>query len=236
MGQTRNIYKSNDTFLNDAYDRMVAQLYIKKQKSDLRAITVSGTEPGVGSTSISINLAISMADAGWKTLLIDADLRKESRVKRLNEATSGLAEYIMYDTVKMTDVIDKTNHSNLSYMSSGSKEINVVSALCSVRMKELMGTLRDEYDYIIIDTPALSSAPDAVILSTIVDGVLLVTSQQKGYSIKAIAAAQKQLEEDGANIIGIVVNRVDQAEYRRAMKNYDYFKKHKYKVKKNKKA
>ena len=84
--QIKNIYKSDNSVLNDAYDRLAAQLFIKKQNSDLKVIAVSGTEPGVGSTSICINLAISMANAGWKTLLMDADLRKESRLKRLNEA------------------------------------------------------------------------------------------------------------------------------------------------------
>ena len=232
MSQKKNIYKSDNTILNDAYDRLVAQLYIKKQNSDLKAITVSGTEPGVGSTSITINLAISMANAGWKTLLIDADLRKEGRVKRLNEDSAGLAEYIDEDA-KLEKVIIPTNHNDLFYMSSGTKEVNVVSALCSVRMKELMTKLRDEYDYIILDTPAMSSAPDAAVLSTVVDGVILVTSQQKGYTIKAVASAKKQLDEDGANILGIVVNRVEEAEYRRAMKNYDYFKKQKYKIKKS---
>lgn len=235
MSQIKNIYKSDNTILNDAYDRLVAQLYIKKQNSNLKAIAVSGTEPGVGSTSICINLAISMADAGWKTLFIDADLRKESREKRLNEATAGLAEYIDSEE-KIENVAVATNHDNLFYLSSGSKDVNVVSALCSVRMKELMDNLREKYDYIILDTPAVSSAPDAAVLSTVVDGVILVTSQQKGYTVKAIASAKKQLDEDGANILGIVVNHVEAAEYRRAMKNYDYFKKHKYKVKKSENA
>ncbi len=221
--------------MNDAYDRLAARLYIKKQQGELKAITVCGTEPGVGSTTICINLAISMAEAGWKTLLIDADLRKGIRVKRLNEETTGLAEYIDLGK-KLEDVVSKTNHQGLFYLSSGNVNVNAVSALCSVRMKELMAKLKEEYDYIILDAPAMSSAPDAAILSTVVDGILLVTSQKKGYTVKAIATAQKQLEEDGANILGIVVNDVDENEYRRAMKNYDYFKKHKYKTKNSKKG
>ncbi len=230
MSQIKSIYKSDNSILNDAYDRLAAQLYIIKQNSNIKAITVSGTEPGVGSTSICINLGISMANAGWKTLLIDADLRKESREKRINEVANGLAEYIE-GNIQLEKAIVETNHNNLFYMSSGSMNVNVVSALCSVRMKELMIKLSEEYDYIILDTPAISSAPDAAVLSTVVDGVILVTSQQKGHNIKAIATAKKQLDEDQANIIGIVVNRVEEAEYRRAMRNYDYFKKHKYKVK-----
>ena len=118
----------------------------------------------------------------------------------------------------------------------GSVEVNAVNALCSVRMKELMSELREQYDYVILDAPAVSSAPDAAILSTIVDGVLLVTSQQPGHTVKAISVANRQLDDDGANILGIVVNNVEESEYRRAMKNYDYFKKHKYKVKNSKKG
>lgn len=227
MKQLKNIYQNNNGILNDAFDRLVAQIHIKKQKDDLKSFVICGTEPGVGTTTISINLAIAMAQAGWKTLLIDGDLRKASGDKRLNEESdAGLSEFLN-STEALEDVICATNYEHLSYISSGFGYVNVVSAFCSAHMKGLLTYLQDKYDYIIIDMPSLSTAVDAVIMSGSVSGVMLVTSQKNGQR-KAIKDAKKQLERTNANVLGIIVNQVEDSEYRRAMKNYDYFKKHKY--------
>jgi len=232
MNKVKNIYQSKNYMLNDAFDRIVAQIHMKKQKDQLSTFAICGTQPGVGTTSIAINLAISMAMSGWKTLLIDGDLRKISKEKRLGDSEDiGLAEYLS-QRADLEEVVYPTNYEMLSYIPSGIDSDRIVSDLCSVRMQQLVQQYENEYDYVIIDTPAMSAAVDGSIVGNIVDGVVLVTSQRKGYTIKAIKDARRDLERVGANILGIVVNQVDAAEYRRALKNYDYFKKRKYITKK----
>jgi len=76
--------------------------------------------------------------------------------------------------------------------------------------------------------PSIASSMDAAVVATITDTVILVTSQEKGYRIKAIAEAEEKIKNVGAKISGIVVNHVEASEYKRAVKNYDYFKKHRY--------
>ena len=139
--------------------------------------------------------------------------------------------------VTSKEIVCKTNYDNLFFISSGNAAVNAISAVCSVNMKSLMDEIKKDYDFIIVDVPSIASSMDAAVVATIADTVILVTSQEKGYRIKAIAEAEEKMSGVGAHISGIVVNHVESSEYKRVVKNYDYFKKHRYitKVKKDKK-
>ena len=237
MNKVKNIYQNNNSILNDAFDRLAAEIYIKKQKEGFTSFEICGTEPGVGSTTTAISVAVSMAKAGWKVLLIDCDLRKRSSEKRLNEdSIEGIAD-MLDGAVTSKEIVCKTNYDNLFFISSGNAAVNAISAVCSVNMKSLMDEIKKDYDFIIVDVPSIASSMDAAVVATIADTVILVTSQEKGYRIKAIAEAEEKMSGVGAHISGIVVNHVESSEYKRVVKNYDYFKKHRYitKVKKDKK-
>jgi Mrp family chromosome partitioning ATPase len=99
-----------------------------------------------------------------------------------------------------------------------------------------MDHIKQEYDFIIVDVPSIDSAMDAAVVATITDTVILVTSQAKGYRIKAIEEAEEKIRSVGAHISGIVVNHVESKEYKRVVKNYDYFKRHRYMTMKNRKT
>ena len=228
MNKVKNIYQNNNSILNDAFDRLAAEIYIKKQKEGFVSFEICGTEPGVGSTTTAISVAVSMAKAGWKVVLVDCDLRKKATDKRLNEESlEGLSD-MLDGVVTSKEIICKTNYDNLSYISSGNAAVNAISAVCSVKMKELMTEIKKDYDFIIVDVPSIASSMDAAVVATITDTVILVTSQEKGYRIKAIAEAEEKISGVGAHISGIVVNHVEAGEYKRVVKNYDYFKRHKY--------
>ncbi|MBE5905177.1 MAG: CpsD/CapB family tyrosine-protein kinase [Lachnospiraceae bacterium] len=232
MAKIMKVYQTKNYMLNDAFDRIVARIHMKKQKDKMSTFVVCGTQPGVGTTSVAINLAIAMAGSGWKTLLIDSDLRKVGKHKHLNETEDyGLSDYLDQKT-EIEEVIYDTNHDHLSYLPSGIESNSVVRGICSVRMQQLLEQVEKEYDYVIVDVPAMSAAVDGSVVASLVDGTVMVTSQRKGYTIKAIREAKRELDRVGANVLGIIVNQVEPAEYRRSMKNYDYFKKHKYMKKK----
>lgn len=231
MEQMKTLYQNENPVSNDAFDRVIAEIHMKKQSQNINSFLLCGCEPGVGTTSIAISLAISMANAGWKTILIDADLRKLGKAKRLNkDVQSGLSEYLQGED-EWENVVCNTNYSKLQYVGSGFDNGNVVSLLCSASMKELLLRLKKEYDYVIIDVPSLATALDASVLSAEVDSVVLVTSHMDSHK-KTIIAAKKQLDRIGANIAGIIVNKVGAGEYKRVMKNYDYFKNKRYITKK----
>ncbi|MCR5721527.1 MAG: CpsD/CapB family tyrosine-protein kinase [Lachnospiraceae bacterium] len=232
MSKVKNIYQNNNSVLTDAFDKLAAEIYIKKQKEGYKSFEICGTEPGVGSTTTAISVAVSMAKAGWKVLLVDCDLRKRASEKRLNDdEIDGIAD-MLDGSAKSSEIICKTNYDNLSYVSSGHASVNAISAVCSVSMKELMNDIKDQFDFIIVDVPSIASSMDAAVVATITDTVILVTSQEKGYRMKAIAEAEEKIKSVGAKISGIVVNHVEAGEYKRVVRNYDYFKKHKYITKK----
>ena len=88
-----DIYKNQDYILNDAFDQAVVNIHIQKEQNGYKTYTVCGCEPGDGSTTVAINLAAALANSGWKTVLVDGDMRKKKGYKRLNEGASvGLSE------------------------------------------------------------------------------------------------------------------------------------------------
>lgn len=234
---TKTLYQIKSDVLNDAYDRVVAEIHIRKERDNLKTFMICGCEPGVGSTTIAINLAISMANSGWKTLLIDADMRKAVKDKRLNDdLETGLADYLT-GKGNLKSVTMTTNNDNLSYIGSGYSDASIMGMFCSTNAKKFLEEVKAEYDYIIFDMPSLASAFDASVMAAQIDGTVLVTKQGTG-KIKNIKEAKNKMVNAGGNILGIIVNKVDAKEYRRAVKNFDYFKKQKYYVssKKNRKA
>ncbi len=227
MKKLQDLYQNRNRIQNDAFDRIVAEIHIKKQQNNITSFLLCGCEPGVGTTTIAINLAIAMANSGWNTILLDVDMRKNVEDKRLNQnKESGLTDYLC-DMESLDECIFETNYQHLKYMASGNATENAVSLLCSVRMKELLARLSKEYDYVIIDAPSIPSAVDASIVATEVDAVVLITAQQKTRK-KSIEQAKKQMDKVNANIQGIIVNKVTPDEYKHAMKSFDYFKKHRY--------
>lgn len=228
MRNFKNIYQNHNEVLNDAFDRLVAQIHIKKQKNNLKTFVVCGSEPGVGTTTIAINLAIAMAEAGWKTLLVDADFRKLGKDKHLTDTDeNGIIEFLEGGST-LNEITTPTNYDFLSYIANGKDDRNAINSVCSAGMQEFMNMVAGRFDYVILDTPSLSSSIDAAVLSSLADATVLITSQLNRYTKKSIKEAKKQLDNAGANILGVVVNNVEQQEYRRVMKDYDYFKKEKY--------
>lgn len=234
---TKTLYQNKSEYLNDAFDRIVAEIHIRKERGGLKTFMICGCEPGVGSTTIAINLAIAMANAGWKTLLVDADMRKAVNDKRLNDnVEAGLADFLI-GKADFNKVVNKTNYDCLSYISSGVASASVTGMFCSNNAKVFLEEVKSQYDYVIIDMPSMASSFDASVLAASIDGTVLVTKQGTGKK-KYIMEAKNKLINAGGNILGIIVNKVDNNEYRKAVKNFDYFKKQKYYVrsKKSRKA
>lgn len=223
-----DLYRNDNKAVIDAFDRIVVNIFMEKEKRQHKSFLICGCDAGAGSTSISVELAISMSVAGWKTVLIDADLRKDSKYKRLNQKTEvGLSDYIIHEDLNKS-IIYQTNWSGLDYIACGKEETETpVKMLCSSRMGNLLGSLYEKYDFVIFDVPSLNSAVDAKILSSKVDCTyLVVASEQTGFA--NLTSAKEQLKEAGANVAGVILNKVPFDEYGRYVKDYDYFNKKQY--------
>jgi capsular exopolysaccharide synthesis family protein len=166
----------------------------------------SGTQ-GEGKTTTVINTAITFAQMEARVLVIDADLRHSSchRVLQMKDGL-GLTE-LLTGQRDLKEVIKPTGLRNLSLISGGSVPPNPVTLLGSKRMYEILTFLREDYDYIFIDSPPVVPVTDAVLLSTMVDGVVLVVNSQ-GTPKQVIKKAYSRLNYARAKVLGVVLNRV----------------------------
>ena len=231
------IYKSDNYILNDAFDQSVMSLHILRKQNGYKSFVICGCEAGDGATTVAINLAAGLASSGWRTVLIDGDMRKKNRYKRLNEnAGNGLSDYLMNKT-SLDKVVYETTTENLFYIPCGELIDNPVRLLCSSKMIEAKDELAKTYDFIIYDMPAVNAAMDAEVLAVNVDATILVSSIGET-SKKGLVEAANSLTEVKANLIGTIINKIDMDQYTSYNKDYDYFQNEKYikKTKKNKKG
>lgn len=228
------IYKSDNYVLNDAFDQSVMNLHILKKQNGYKSFVVCGCETGDGTTTVAINLAAGLASSGFKTVLIDGDMRKKNRYKRLNEnAGVGLSDYLM-NKASLEKVIYETTTENLDYIPCGELIENPVRVLCSNKMADAKNVLSEKYDFILFDMPAVNAAKDARVLAVSVDATILVSALGET-SKRGLIDAANTLAEVKANLIGTIINKTEMDQYVAFNKDYDYFQNEKY-AKKSKKG
>ncbi len=172
-------------------------------------IMVTSSMPGEGKSTVSSNLAISLAETGKKTLLIDCDLRKP-KISRLFKAGSckGLSNALL-DSNDLNSSLIKVKDMNLFIMTAGSLTSNPSEMLGSKRMATLLKLLRTKFEYIVLDTPPVNVVTDAIALSPVSDGTLLVLRSDVTERNSALRALT-QLKMANVNVLGVVLNNVDE--------------------------
>lgn len=173
---------------------------------DVKAIMLTSTMPSEGKSTVSLELARSFAALGKNTVLMDCDMRKSYLVRRLGiqEKIQGVSEYLSKQSMK---IVYRTSDPNLSIIFSGSYPPNPSELLSGIRFESLMETLRDAYDYIIVDTPPMGDLVDGAIISRQVDGTLLVV-RNDFVKTKAVKKVKQQIEQNGGRVLGVALNRI----------------------------
>ncbi len=174
-----------------------------------RVIGVSSAMVGEGKSLSSVNLAYSMSQLNKRVLVIDCDLRRPSIYKKLRlRKTKGLSEHLT-GQCNLTEIIqtyvDGDDPFSFDVIISGETPPNPMELLSSDRMKEVLDSLRPSYDYIIVDLPPIGEVGDALAVSKIIDGILVVV-RQNYCTRSALSSAIQQFNFVGARIIGIVLN------------------------------
>ncbi len=170
---------------------------------------MTSSRAGEGKTVTSLNLAIALAQRGEPTLLIDADLRNPSIGKALNLVNgTGLASYLTGAHSIEAALRDFPPVPNLWALPAGPTPPNPAQLLSSSCMESMLRELRKRFKFVVIDSPPVLPVTDAVVLSTLVDGVVFIV--ENGATVRgALTRARKILQNVGANVVGIVVNKVD---------------------------
>jgi capsular exopolysaccharide synthesis family protein len=168
---------------------------------------VTSPHPGDGKSATASNLAISLAQAGRKVLLIDGDLRKPSQCHIHDVPRDPGFTHVLRGLCPAERVIQKTTVPGLDLITTGRQVPNPAEVLASPRLKSFLDEMRQEYDIVIVDSSPLLAVTDPSILSTAVDGIMLVVQLQdlKHYEAERVVEI---LSAVVAPTIGLVVNRL----------------------------
>lgn len=177
--------------------------------NDIKVIGLTSCAPNEGKSSISLNLAVTLAEADKKVIFIDGDLRNSVMIGRhqISKAVSGLS-YFLSGIYMADEVIYQSNFENLDIIFSGPVPPNPSELFSSQRFRDLVKELKELYDYIVIDTPPLGSVIDSAVIAKECDGMIMVI-ETNAISYKFAQRVKEQLDKTGCRILGAVLNKVD---------------------------
>jgi capsular exopolysaccharide synthesis family protein len=208
QGPQFELLNNSHSAFAEAYRGLRASVLLSSAGNPPKVIMVTSGMPSEGKTTTAVNTAISLAQLGASVLVIDADLRRPSVHKVFSlSAQSGLSTCLSRD-MELDPLIHSTGVDNLSVLLCGPLPPNPAELISSNRMKEMLKTLKERYDHIVIDSPPLMQVSDSLILSTLVDGVIFVVEGGKSKR-HIVQRARRELTQVGAKIFGVVINNVN---------------------------
>jgi capsular exopolysaccharide synthesis family protein len=192
----------------EAYRHLRTSLLLSSAGQPPRTILVTSSQPSEGKTTTAVNIATMLAQTGAEVLVLDCDLRRPRVHAHFGMGNArGVTNYLSGDA-NVSDLVQNSDKlPNLKVITSGPVPPNAAELLGSDEMRKLLYVLSENFTHIVIDSPPAISFTDASILSTMVDGVMLVV--HGGRSSRAVVRrAKQQLQDVGAHIFGIVLNNV----------------------------
>ncbi len=209
LAKNRILTRNSSPMFTDIYNLLRTQILHRTKKKGHNVLMVTSAMPGEGKTITSINLAISLArEVDQFALLVDTDMRNPSIHKYLGiEIESGLTDHLLHD-IPVPDLLIKPGINKLSFLPAGDPIRGSTEILGSPKLQDLIIEMKERYPdrYVIFDCPDLLHAPDALVFSSYVDGIIFVVEAGKT-SRENVQKAMDLLE--GRNIVGVVLNKTD---------------------------
>jgi len=207
--------------ISEAFRTMRTNIHFADPDQKLNSLLITSAGPSEGKSTIVSNLALTFANIGRRTLLLDCDLRKPNvhNIFEINR-DPGLTNILLHDKT-WQEVVHETKVPNLYVMTSGPIPPNPTEMAGSQGMRDVIDMFRKEFDLILLDSPPVVAVTDAAILSSIVDGTLLVVELGRSRA-SGVNRAIDLLEKVKANLLGIVTNSI-YAGYRYDYGYYSYY-------------
>lgn len=191
--------------ISESFRAIRTSLYFSGEGKDSQVIQVTSPTPGDGKSTLISNLAVSIAKSGKRVLLIDADLRRPTLHRIFGvDNNVGLVSYLADGAADKIEPIP-TLITGLSILPSGPSVSNPSELLSTARLAELIASLRESYDFVLIDTPPILAVTDPLTVAARVDGVIMAIRIANGIQFSS-KRAKEALDRVGANVLGIVVN------------------------------
>ena len=191
----------------EAYRVIRTGIQFAQAGKELKTIALTSCTPNEGKSTTIANLAVVLTQAGKSVLLIDCDMRNPTVHKNFNLSNKiGLSSCISMGTA-VADAVQATGIEGLDALTAGVIPPNPSELLGSEQMKNLLQRAKEQYDYVLIDTPPVMPVTDALIVSRFVDGMILVIASAE-VKVEMARDVKNQLVNAGANILGVVLNKV----------------------------
>jgi len=196
----------DDSVVSQAYNELVDNIFMKTNTSQCQIYQVVSASKGEGRTITAVNLAITLAKRDKKVLLVDTDLRSPSIYEVLDiDNGPGLVD-ILEGNLDIKQVSRAVQMDNLEVITSGNVNTNSFRLLSLDKLKNLLDNSRALYNFVILDSPAIDAYTDALIISPLVDGALLVIKAGETRKDDALSV-KKKVESAKGNLIGVIFNK-----------------------------
>ena len=201
------VEKEPKSIAAESYRTLRTNIQYSSFDKEYKVIVITSSEPGEGKSTTAGNLALCMAQGDKKVILVDCDLRRPSIHKKFKVSNlAGLSDVIIGKS-DLSKVMHRYNK-NLVLLTSGKIPPNPSEMLSSKSMENLLEKLRENFDYVILDSPPVQAVTDSQILSTKADGTILVVRAERTKK-ESVNNAINLLKKVNANIIGTVLNGTD---------------------------
>jgi len=201
------VEKEPKSIAAESYRTLRTNIQYSSFDKEYKVIMVTSSEPGEGKSTTAGNLALCLAQGEKKVILVDCDLRKPSLHKKFKISNIvGLSD-VMIGKEELVTAMHRYNN-NLVILTSGKIPPNPSEMLSSKAMTTLLDTLKQNFDYIILDTPPVQAVTDSQILATKADGAILVVRAERTKK-DSVQSAINLLKKVNADVIGTVLNGLD---------------------------
>ncbi len=218
--------QSGSSQVKESYKTIRTNLIYALAGAEKKIVAISSATPADGKSTTSANLAITIAQTGSTVALVDADLRRPTLHKMFKVANTDGLSNILSKQSNVENCMHSEIKPNLTLITSGPIPPNPSELLSTVTFQNLMDTLSEAYDYVIIDTPPVNVVSDCQVLVRATAGVILV-ARYKETQYKELELAAENMRNVGGNILGVVINGVDlkdrQYYYRGRYYKYKYY-------------
>ncbi|MBK2125477.1 polysaccharide biosynthesis tyrosine autokinase [Fangia hongkongensis] len=192
----------------ESFRSIRTSIELKKLTAKNKLIAISGPTENIGKSFVSVNLAYSLAAAGRKVLIIDADLRKGHLKSYFNKKDGlGLSQYLSQESISEEEIIQKTRFDQIDFISYGEHTTNSTEFLVSPKFAALLDFANEHYDYVIVDTPPVLPVADSTIIlqKTAINLFVLKCS---GHDKKALKLMMNKLDNAGVSKEGFILNGI----------------------------
>jgi Mrp family chromosome partitioning ATPase len=207
-----------NSLISEAFGIVSTNLRVFNSDQKIDSIVISSSSPKEGKTTIAANLALTISNLGGKVLLIDADLRKPAQHKIWQLPNDIGLSNVIEDKLSIENIVHQVAP-NLQVLTSGDKDTNPANIFNSLEMANFLEQVKEDYDFVLVDTAPITVAADVSILGKLVDGIVFVVRPGVSRS-NAIRIAAGVLENANQNVLGLIINGTNM--YGEYEYNYNY--------------